>query len=159
MDTISHGAWTYLLMNRHPRQWFIVYGAVFPDLTIIGTAAAMFLRGDFKLSSSWLPQLYSLPMMPLLDSATHSVVLWMFVFGASLFFRWNILQWIVYGVFFHIGIDVATHQTFLPKYLWPISNSTISGLVEYRRLWFTIVNIILLIGYTAWRLYQYRIKV
>ncbi|MCL4441485.1 MAG: hypothetical protein M1609_13110 [Firmicutes bacterium] len=156
MDTISHGAWTYLLAHRYPKRWLAVLGAVFPDFAVIGVAFVMFIHGSLKLSPPWQPQLYTLPLTPLIDSVFHSLVLWTILLGVSVLLQLSNLRWFIYGVFLHIGIDIVTHKQFLPWYLFPLTRSTVSGPVDYRTLTFTVVDITLLLiaGYLLWHRYH-----
>lgn len=156
MDTISHGLWTYMLTRGYPRRWYVVLGAVFSDFLIIGMALMMFVKGELKISAPWLPQLYANPVMPVLDSFAHSLVIWTTVMAAAMFFRIAGLKWFVYGVYFHILIDIVTHREFLPGYLFPLSDLTFSGPVDYRTIGFNIVNIVLLSGFAGFLWYRRR---
>lgn len=145
MDTVSHGAWTYLITHRHPKTWIAVVGAMLPDVPLMGIAMAMLLEGKLSLTPPWLVKIYTLPGTLLIDSIFHSIVLWTIVLAISILLRWEKLRWLVYGVFFHIGIDIVTHTDFIPKYFFPLSSNGIAGVVEYRTLRFTVVDVLLLV--------------
>lgn len=149
-DTFSHGAWTYLFLRDHPKGWLVVLGMIFPDMALLGLGASLLLTGKFDVFKPWLQQLYSVPLMPAIDTAFHSLMIWTILFLLSFINLLEIIRWFIYGVFFHIGIDVLTHKKFIPQYLWPLSHSVISGLVDYRTLLFMAVDILLLISFAVW---------
>lgn len=161
MDTVSHGAWTSLITYHHPKRWFIVLGAVFPDAAIISIGFSMFLQGKLTLTPPWLPKLYNSSITPLLDSMFHSIVLWAAVLGISILLKVDTLRMFAYGIFFHIGIDVVTHKMFVPKYFFPLSRVDIIGVIDYRTLRFTLTDFVLLLvslGVYLWNRYRAREK-
>lgn len=159
MDTLSHGAWTYLLMHRHPKRWFTVIGMMFPDIILIGMAILLILQGRFDLFAPKLPQLFAVPGINTLNSAFHSLIPWAVVLFVALVFHIPNLQWFVYGVYLHILVDILTHHSFIPEYLWPLSHITIPGPLDYTKWGFMIVDILLLIGFFAWYRYHGRLKI
>ncbi|BCJ85839.1 hypothetical protein [Effusibacillus dendaii] len=151
MDTISHAAWTYLLTAPHPKRWYAVVGSILPDSAMMGMALVLGIQHRFDPFAPWLPQLFSEPVMYMLDSIWHSIVIWTVILLIAKSFRLSGLEWLVYGAFFHIGLDLFTHQTYIPKYLWPIGNQTIFGIVDYRNWIFMAADVLLLILFFLWR--------
>lgn len=144
MDTISHGAWTYFIAHRSSKAWFAVLGALFPDLAVIGIAVVMFLQGKLSFAPPWLPKIYSWQFTPYIDSVFHSVFLWAILLTAAILLHWADLRWFAYGGFFHLGIDIVTHKAFLSMFFFPLTRYTVSGVVDYRTLRFTVADVVLL---------------
>ena len=155
MDTISHGAWAYLLVHNNANRWSFLAGAVFPDIGLIGITIVSMLSGHLKIFSPWLLQLYYLPFPPKLDSAMHSLVLWTAAYAAVMLYNLRSAWWFINGIYLHLGIDILTHKHYLPKYLWPVSSFNVFGLIDYRTMVFTIMDILLLAGF-SFLLYYYK---
>lgn len=154
MDTISHGVWTYIFASPFPRRrWYAVIGALFPDSMIILMFFIMLVQGDLNLFDPWFPQIFSWQPFFVIDSIWHSVIIWSGVMALALYTGKVNLQWFVFGVYFHIGVDIITHKYFIINYFWPLNLPVVEGILEYRSLEFTIGNISLLalvIGYGIW---------
>ncbi|PKM82525.1 MAG: hypothetical protein CVU89_03190 [Firmicutes bacterium HGW-Firmicutes-14] len=150
MDTFSHGAWTYLILKNHPKRWLVVWGMVFPDIAILGLGSFLLLKGNLHVFKPLLQQLYSVPLVPFIDTAFHSLIIWIILFLVFFINHFVNAKWFFFGVFSHIGIDILTHKHFIPRYLWPISDTSISGLIDYRTLLFMAIDILLLLSFTFW---------
>ncbi len=146
MDTVSHGAWSYLLWYASPYTWFAVGAGMLPDLlSVIPVALATFVanRGDLNktLHDKNVPHwaaVYKRVMFPITHSLIVAMLVWMTVaavWGA----QWWLLAWPL-----HIVVDIVTHpREKATPFLWPLLGTKVHGVKWYGKR-FMVVNTVAL---------------
>ena len=182
MDIISHGFWAgtaYKAGNKikpfqkgkRKKFLFFVFWGIMPDIVSFGLlffwfALVIVSSGfDFSVLPSHIRSIEAteppamLGFMPIfqltsaLYSASHSIILFCFVFGLFFFFikkpPWTMLGWLL-----HILIDIPTHsyQFYPTPFLWPISGWKFYG-ISWGTPWFLVINYsaILVVYFLFWR--------
>ncbi|MFH1145645.1 MAG: hypothetical protein V1707_01630 [bacterium] len=178
MDILAHGLWTGACAVGAKRKWKelsvrqSVFWGIAPDLLSFTVLFFWFvgslLLGDLPLGhfpspDSFEPsQAVTLPIFQLTDllySISHSVVVFIIVFGLVWLFKRK-PRWELFGWLFHIVIDIFTHEyAFYPTpFLWPLSDLKVDG-YSWARPWFMVINYLLLAGVYGWMVYKKRSSV
>lgn len=169
MDILAHGLWGAVgakALNKalarkgkttQLNAWWTGFWGTFPDFLAF-TPLALFilwglLAGDATLGNfrSVAPDTYLNPIQYALRNLTrilyplgHSMVIWVVMFGVVWLITrrpaWELLGWLS-----HIVIDIGTHpENFYPtKFLWPLSDFSVSG-IAWATPTFLIINYALL---------------
>lgn len=156
MDIFSHGLYSGGLFGRKSKYsyWLAFFFGIAPDLFSFGIFTATVWLGLVSGPdwSAGLPDPTTIPTyVHRLYDVTHSLVVFIAVFGVVWFFRrkplWELLGW---GL--HIVVDIGTHSLrFFPTpFLWPISDYSFDGW-PWSSPEIFIPNVIILIAiYGSW---------
>lgn len=156
MDIISHGLWGAFGFGRNNRKhfWWAFFFGIAPDLFSFGVFLGLAFFGLVEhpdWSSGRHPDPDQIPLfVHQLYNVTHSLVIFILVFGVVWFFRraplFVLLAW---GL--HIVMDIPTHSyAFFPTpFLWPLSEFTVDG-ISWSHPFIFLPNVILLIILYAW---------
>lgn len=156
MDIVSHGLWGGLALGRASRRsfWTAFGFGTLPDLFSFGLVFANGLRVhglDFFNGLGHPPDPTLIPAYVYsLYNATHSLVVFAFVFGLVWLGRGKPLMELgAWGL--HIAVDIFTHsEAFFPTpFLWPLSDLRVDGVPwSDPRIFFS--NVLLLAALYAW---------
>ncbi len=134
MDTLSHAAWGYAVLNRQrDLKWWAALAGAAPDLLwfIPSTTERVLEHGWSALSvgrdrSIW--RVDGPPLPPELVDAyyryyvnTHSLVLLAVVTSVILMTRWRRWAWLAVPYALHILLDIPTHERYQTQPFYPIS--------------------------------------
>ncbi|MBI4134523.1 MAG: hypothetical protein HY471_00225 [Candidatus Sungbacteria bacterium] len=144
MDILAHGLWSGAIYSRK-RVWRAVFFGVAPDLFSFGILfASNVLKDGFSslMHRSGPPPIETIPVYVFgLYSATHSLVVWAFIFlVVALYLRkipWEFSAW---GL--HILTDIPTHTTrFFPTpFLWPLQQPVFIDGISWGTPWFFLLT-------------------
>ena len=134
MDIISHGLWGGATFGRKSRKhfWWAFFIGTAPDLFSFGiyTFASLFNIGDQTRGQEFgQHNMSDIPAyVGSLYNVTHSLVIFLLVFGLIWFIRKKPL-WLLGAWGFHILVDIPTHaRSFFPTpFLWPVANFYVDG--------------------------------
>lgn len=157
MDTLAHGLWTnvvFVKQTHRDRSWAIFFG-IAPDAFSFGVfILSQFWSGNFLLHNEKIP-LY----VNTLYDYTHSLVIFLAIFGLVALFNHGQVWWPLAGWGFHIIIDIFTHTyDFFPTpFLFPISSWKLS-FFSWADQTFMIVNyaFLVLVYVSLYRRYSNR---
>ena len=136
MDTVSHGAWSYLLWYTNPYTWFAVGAGMLPDLLSVvpvGLTTFVVNKGDLHkaLHDKGTPK-WALTYKRIMFPITHSLVVAMSVWfsvAAVWGAQWWLLAWPL-----HILVDIVSHP--LEKatpFLWPLLGTKVHAMNWYSK--------------------------
>jgi len=163
MDTLSHGVWGWVILRRKGRRlakWGILAGAA-PDLLyFIPSAIERVGKGGWgalRVSSDpgiWRAGGPPMPQ-PLIEAYhhyyvwSHSLVMLGLVLGVLALFGVRRWLWLGLPYALHILMDLPTHERYLTRPFYPLSNWTIHGIAwsDPRIFW---PHLALLVGAVAW---------
>lgn len=157
MDIVSHGLWGGLAFGRKAKRlfWLSFLFGIAPDLLSFGfytagTWVGLFDHPDW--TSGRHPSPADIPLfVHMLYQYTHSLVVFVAVFGIVWFFRrrplWPLAAW---GL--HVLIDIPTHSSaFFPTpFLFPLSDFTVNGIAWMEPIIFFPNALLLVILYAVW---------
>jgi hypothetical protein len=156
MDILSHGLYGGVAFGRKSRlsYWLAFFFGIAPDLFSFGLFTVLTFLGLAEhpdWSSGQHPDPSHIPAyVHSLYNGTHSLVIFMLVFGLVWFFRkkplYEMLGWPL-----HILVDIPTHsEKFFPTpFLWPLSDFRING-HAWSDPWIFIPNVIFIMGLYLW---------
>lgn len=145
MDTLAHGLWTNVIYHRQRAadRWWAIFFGIAPDLLSFGPFMVWRFMQDFRFVR---PNVVDIPTyVSIIYNYTHSVIIWLLVFGFVFFWRseiwWPLSAW---GL--HIFIDIATHtfEFFPTPFLFPLSSWKINA-INWADPIFMLMNYTLLI--------------
>ena len=142
MDTISHGIWSLILYFKHPKKWWAVLLGVSPDFIAFGPHfIAEYGLGMQVLHGTMYKITHSLVIL-----AIVVLIIWAFT---------KTIPWLAGAWGLHTVIDMFTHPVdFYPTpFLFPFPNPAIPAL-DYRTLWFNIVNIVIMTSLLTYLVYR-----
>lgn len=162
MDVVSHGLWSYVgaravtIRNARLRLRPFVATAfgMLPDIIAFAPltiwSAVQFINGKSHLAGHRAAEEYIARNVPWLQTlttqlygASHSLIVWLVVFGVLLLFRVWWREWLAWLL--HILVDIPTHsrESYPTPALWPLSDWTFDG-ATWRSAAILIPNFILL---------------
>ena len=158
MDFFAHALWMYILFYNKPYLWLAVLFGVLPDLLTFGFNFVEFFitrkykKIDFKDPEQMLK--YVPKYVFKLYEWTHSLVTF-FVIYILVFLITGDMPLYMWGWAFHILIDIPTHtKKFFPvRFMYPISNYAIDGII-WRTKRFMITNYVLIIIFLVIRIFR-----
>lgn len=166
MDTLSHAAWGYAVLNRRGRPLALAgaLAGALPDLLyfIPSRIEQIVERGWSGLFIGREPGIWRAngpPMPPELIEAyhryyvaTHSLVLLGVVVLILLVSRARRWAWLGLPYALHIAMDIPTHERYLTQPLYPLSDWTFVGLawVDPRIFWPNVAALALTYGWIWW---------
>ena len=147
MDTLAHGLWTNVIYQRQRAadRWWAIFFGVAPDLFSFGPFFVTRL-----IDNAWpagRPSLASIPVyVSIIYSYTHSIVIWLIVFGLVVLWRRGRVWWPLSAWLVHILVDIGTHtyEFFPTPFLFPLSSWKINA-INWADPTFMIVNYSLLL--------------
>lgn len=163
MDTLSHGIWGWVVLRgkgSRLARWGLLAGAA-PDLLyFFPSAIERVVKGGWSaLSVSSEPGIWRAggpPMPEALVEAyhryyvwTHSLVMLGLVVGVLALMGVRRWLWLSVPYALHIGMDLPTHERYLTRPFYPISNWTIHGIAwsDPRIFW---PHLVLLVTAVVW---------
>lgn len=147
MDTLAHGLWTNAIYQRQRGQnrWWAIFFGVAPDLFSFGPFfVARLIQGVWPGSR---PALASIPAyVSIIYNYTHSVVIWLIVFGLAVFWLRGRVWWPLTAWLIHILVDIGTHtyEFFPTPFLFPLSYWKVNA-INWADPTFMLVNYSLLV--------------
>jgi hypothetical protein len=147
VDIISHGLWgaaPSYAKGKRSSWWLAFLFGVMPDAVSFGWTfvMAIFVEGGFKMGD----RPHSMENIPSLTftlyNITHSLFIFVIVFGAVYLLRKRKLFWPLAAWGLHIIMDIPTHsfEFFPTPFLWPVSQFKVDG-ISWGQPWFMAVDI------------------